>query len=200
MAESVWLQYISSAFDWNNSTCQPFLTPNWHLWQMVQMSAQCLLCKTEKAQISEKNADYLQRLASLHSAHWSIWLLFSRIVDAFNTNGSVLVLNCNFFFIIHFCRILSVLQAQENSEFCTNSENLSSLAVLEWLSGRQGCTWKRYINILTLLHSSFAPSMLRVSSQHPCALVNLVYIVCSSFCFICAKYPSYKLQKNNHRN
>ena len=90
--------------------------------------------------------------------------------------------------------------AQENSEFCTNSENLSSLAVLEWLSGRQGCTWKRYINILTLLHSSFAPSMLRVSSQHPCALVNLVYIVCSSFCFICAKYPSYKLQKNNHRN
>ena len=52
MAESAWLQYMSSAFDWCNSTCQPFLTSNWHFWQMVQMSAQCLLCKTEKAQIS----------------------------------------------------------------------------------------------------------------------------------------------------
>ena len=36
MAESAWLQYMSSAFDWSNSTCQPCLTLN---WQMVQMSA-----------------------------------------------------------------------------------------------------------------------------------------------------------------
>ena len=52
MAESACLQWISSASDWSNSTCQPFLTSNWHFWQMVQMSAQCLLYKTEKAQIS----------------------------------------------------------------------------------------------------------------------------------------------------
>ena len=36
MAESAWLQYMSSAFDWSNSTCQPCLTLN---RQMVQMSA-----------------------------------------------------------------------------------------------------------------------------------------------------------------
>ena len=52
VAESACLQCMSSASDWSNSTCQPFLTSNWHFWQMVQMSAQCLLCKTEKAQIS----------------------------------------------------------------------------------------------------------------------------------------------------
>ena len=52
MAESAWLQYMSSAFGWSNSTYQPFLTSNWHFWQMVQMSAQCLLSKNEKAQIS----------------------------------------------------------------------------------------------------------------------------------------------------
>ena len=52
MADSACLQCMSSALDWSNSTCQPFLTSKWHFWQMVQMSAQCLLCKTEKAQIS----------------------------------------------------------------------------------------------------------------------------------------------------
>ena len=36
----------------NLPSCQPFLTSNWHFWQMVQMSAQCLLSKTEKVQIS----------------------------------------------------------------------------------------------------------------------------------------------------
>ena len=50
--QSAWLQCMSSAFDWSNSTCQPFLNSNWHFWQMVQMSAQYLLSKTEKAQIS----------------------------------------------------------------------------------------------------------------------------------------------------
>ena len=52
MAESACLQCMSSASDWSNSTCQPFLTSNWHYWQMVQMSAQSLLSKTEKTQIS----------------------------------------------------------------------------------------------------------------------------------------------------
>ena len=52
MAEIACLQCMSSASDWSNSTCQPFLSSNWHFWQMVQMSVQCLLCKTEKAQIS----------------------------------------------------------------------------------------------------------------------------------------------------
>ena len=36
----------------NLPSCQPLYTSNWHFWQMVQMSAQCLLSKTEKAQIS----------------------------------------------------------------------------------------------------------------------------------------------------
>ena len=36
----------------NLPSSQPFPISNWHFWQMVQMSAQCLLSKTEKAQIS----------------------------------------------------------------------------------------------------------------------------------------------------
>ena len=52
MAESACLQCMSSAFDWSNSTCQPFFTSNWHFWQKAQMSDKCLWCKTEKAQIS----------------------------------------------------------------------------------------------------------------------------------------------------
>ena len=49
---SACLQCMSSAFDWSNSTCQPFFTSNWHFWQKAQMSDKCLWCKTEKAQIS----------------------------------------------------------------------------------------------------------------------------------------------------
>ena len=46
------LQSMFSAFYWRNGTCQPFLTSNWHFWQMTQMSDKCLLSKTEKTQIS----------------------------------------------------------------------------------------------------------------------------------------------------
>ena len=42
-----------SAFDWGNSPLQPFLTSNWHFWQMTQMSDKCLICKIEE----EKNSD-----------------------------------------------------------------------------------------------------------------------------------------------
>ena len=66
VAESACLQCMSSASDWSNSTCQPFLTSNWHFWQMVQMSAQCLLCKTEKAQISGQ--------MQIICTGWHLWL------------------------------------------------------------------------------------------------------------------------------
>ena len=36
MAESACLQCMSSASDWSNSTCQPFLTSNWHFWPRSQ--------------------------------------------------------------------------------------------------------------------------------------------------------------------
>ena len=52
MAESACLQCISWGFNWRNRAFQPFLTSNWHFWQMAQMSAKCLLSKTEKVQIS----------------------------------------------------------------------------------------------------------------------------------------------------
>ena len=52
VAESACLQCMSWVFDWGNSTCQPFLTSNWHFWQMTQMSDKSLLYKTEKTQIS----------------------------------------------------------------------------------------------------------------------------------------------------
>ena len=52
MAESACLQCISWGFNWRNRAFQAFLTPNWHFWQMTQISDKCLLCKTEKTQIS----------------------------------------------------------------------------------------------------------------------------------------------------
>ena len=74
MAESACLQCMSSASDWSNSTCQPFLTSNWHFWQMVQMSAQCLLSKTEKAQISGQ-----MQIICTGWQHW-VRMLFSKLL------------------------------------------------------------------------------------------------------------------------
>ena len=65
MAESACLQCISWGFNWRNRAFQPFLTSNWHFWQMAQMSAKCLLSKTEKAQISAQT----QIICTL----WSLW-------------------------------------------------------------------------------------------------------------------------------
>ena len=48
------LQSMFSAFYWRNGTCQPFLTSNWHFWQMTQMSDKCLLSKTEKLRYLDK--------------------------------------------------------------------------------------------------------------------------------------------------
>ena len=50
----------------NLPSCQPFLISNWHFWQMVQMSAQCLLSKTEKAQISGQ--------MQIICTGWHLWL------------------------------------------------------------------------------------------------------------------------------
>ena len=57
MAEYGCLLCISWGFNWRNRAFQAFLTPNWHFWQMAQISDKCLfniiyICKTEKTQIS----------------------------------------------------------------------------------------------------------------------------------------------------
>ena len=80
MAESAWLQCMSSAFYWSNSTYQPFLASNWHFWQMVQMSAKCLLSKTEKAQISAQT----QIICTL----WSLCVWCVRPLSFFTCYGS----------------------------------------------------------------------------------------------------------------
>ena len=66
MAESACLQCISWGFNWRNRAFQAFLTPNWHFWQMTQISDKCLLCKTEKTQISGQTQIIWVR--------WSLWV------------------------------------------------------------------------------------------------------------------------------
>ena len=67
MAESACLQCMSWPFDWRNSPLHPFLPSNRHFWQMTQMSEKCLLCKTEKTQISEQT-----QIIWVDSSPWSI--------------------------------------------------------------------------------------------------------------------------------
>ena len=65
MAESACLQCISWGFNWRKRAFQAFLTSNWHFWQKAQMSAKCLLSKTEKTQISGQT--------QIIWVHWSLW-------------------------------------------------------------------------------------------------------------------------------
>ena len=44
---------------------QAFLTPNWHFWQMTQISDKCLLCKTEKNSDIWTNSDNLRPVEPL---------------------------------------------------------------------------------------------------------------------------------------
>ena len=114
MAESAWLQYMSSAFGWSNSTWQPFLTSNWHFWQMVQMSAQCLLCKTEKAQISGQ--------MQIICTGWQLWLATSQ--------------RCNVFVLATvFCRFGSLGLAIKRN-FCSGFEHKVWSRFWSWSSGK----------------------------------------------------------------
>ena len=45
---------MPSAFDWSNSTCQPFLSSNWHFWQMTQMSTNVCYLKLKKRRCLDK--------------------------------------------------------------------------------------------------------------------------------------------------
>ena len=57
----------SWAFDWRNSTCQPFLTLSWQFWQITQSSDKSLLSKTEeKTQISGQT--------QIIWVGWGLWL------------------------------------------------------------------------------------------------------------------------------
>ena len=58
-------QCISWVFNWRNRAFRAFLTPNWHFWQMTQISDKCLLCKTEKNSDIWTNSDNLSPLEPL---------------------------------------------------------------------------------------------------------------------------------------